>query len=264
MAQLTLQTLAFLDVETTGLSPWFGDRVCEIAVLRCEGDKVTDSFDSLINPERPLSPGAARVNGLQDSDLVHAPLFAEVSNRVLALLQEAVIVCHNVPFDLGFLSNELGRASRSLPLIRTLDTLQLARNHFSFASNSLQAIAVSLQIDVRGAHRALGDVFTTREVLRFFSRRLSASDLEVAIQPYSPPLGSYDELDLPPALGEALRGNRRVFIRYVDKKGDSSERWITPKQVLALRDYIYVMAHCHLREEERHFRLDRITHIEPE
>src|SRR5512144_2878005 len=109
MGQIEAGIFAYLDVETTGLSTWFGDRICEIAVLRCEGDNILGSFDSLVNPDRPISPGAARVNGLSDSDLLGAPRFAEVAERVLALIQDAVIVCHNVPFDLGFVSNELGR-----------------------------------------------------------------------------------------------------------------------------------------------------------
>src|SRR5574342_52338 len=101
MGPLGSHTLAYLDVETTGLSAWFGDRICEIAVLRCEGSRVVTSFDSLVNPDRPISPGAARVNGLRDSDLLGAPHFAEIAERVLTLIQDAVIVCHNVPFDLS-------------------------------------------------------------------------------------------------------------------------------------------------------------------
>src|SRR4030095_7548013 len=141
MSKLNSHTFAYLDVETTGLSPWFGDRICEVAVLRCEGDKVIDSFDSLLNPERLLSPGAARVNGLKDSDLNNAPRFTDVVERILALIKDAVIVCHNVPFDLGFLSSELGRMDKHLPTVLTLDTLEIAREHFDFDSNSLQSIA---------------------------------------------------------------------------------------------------------------------------
>jgi DNA polymerase III epsilon subunit-like protein len=37
MAKLDQHARAILDVETTGLSPWFGDRICEIAVARCQG-----------------------------------------------------------------------------------------------------------------------------------------------------------------------------------------------------------------------------------
>jgi len=165
MSELSSHTFAYLDVETTGLSPWFGDRICEIAVVRCEGDTVIESFDSLLNPERPISPGAARVNGLKDSELERAPRFIDVAERVMALAKDTVIVCHNVPFDLGFLSSELGRINQHLPTVLTLDTLGIAREFFDFDSNSLQSIAHWLDIEILGAHRALDDVFTTREVL---------------------------------------------------------------------------------------------------
>jgi len=146
MSQLISYTFAYLDVETTGLSPWFGDRICEIAVVRCEGDKVLDTFDSLLNPERPISPGAARVNGLKDSELQAAPRFMDIAERVMALVKDSVIVCHNVPFDLGFLSSELGRINKHLTTVLTLDTLEIAREHFDFDSNSLQSIAHWLDI----------------------------------------------------------------------------------------------------------------------
>jgi DNA polymerase-3 subunit epsilon len=264
MSKLNSHTFAYLDVETTGLSPWFGDRICEIAVLRCEGDEVIDTFSSLLNPERPISPGAARVNGLKDSDLKKAPRFIEVAERVIALIKDAVIVCHNVPFDLGFLSSELGRINKLLPTILTLDTLEIAREYFDFDSNSLQSIAHWLDIEVVEAHRALDDTLTTREVLKYFSRKLRNTEIERAITPYYPPVTSPQELNLPPVIEEALQSKKRLFIRYVDRKGDVSERWITPKQILALNDYLYMVAHCHLRDEERNFRLDRIEQMEIE
>ena len=264
MGKLNLYTFAYLDAETTGLSPWFGDRICEIAVIRCEGDRVIDSFDSLVNPERSLSPGAARVNGLKDSDLKKACRFIDVVERVMALVKDAVIVCHNIPFDLGFLSCELGRLNQHLPTVLTLDTLEIARHYFDFDSNSLQSIAHWLDIEVAGAHRALHDVFTTREVLRYFAQKLRETDLERAIRPYDSPITSSQEFNLPPLIEEALQSKRRLLIRYVDRKGAVSERWITPKQILALHDYLYIVGHCHLREEERNFRLDRIEQMEIE
>jgi len=264
MSKLDSHTFAYLDVETTGLSPWFGDRICEIAVVRCEGDKIISTYDSLLNPERPLSPGAARVNGLKDSDLKKAPQFKDVADQVLPLVKDAVIVCHNVPFDLGFLSSELGRVNKHLPTVLTLDTLEIARDYFDFDSNSLQFIAHWLDIEVVEAHRSLDDAFTTREVLKHFSRKLRSTEIERSIAPYYPPVTSSQELNLPPVIEEALQSKKRLFIRYVDRKGDVSERWITPKQILALNDYLYMVAHCHMRDDERNFRLDRIEQMEIE
>jgi predicted DNA-binding transcriptional regulator YafY len=91
---------------------------------------------------------------------------------------------------------------------------------------------------------------------------LRSTDLEHAILPYYPPVTAPQELNLPPIIEEALQSKKRLFIRYVDRKGEASERWVTPKQVLALNDYLYLVAHCHLRDDERNFRLDRIEQME--
>jgi DNA polymerase-3 subunit epsilon len=261
MFTLASRTLAFVDTETTGLSAWFGDRICEIAILRYRGDEILDSFDTLVNPGRPISPGAARVNGLTDAELAEAPTFAEIADRVMPLLENAILVGHNAPFDLGFLSSEFQRLGRQLPALEVIDTLQLARTYFTFPSNSLQAIADALLIDRTGAHRALADVLTTKAVLGHFLVELDPLPLGGLISAYTPPVTAPAAFDLPPQLQEAFASNKRLFIRYVDQKGHVSERWITPKQVLPLKDYIYLVARCHLRNDDRYFRLDRIAEM---
>lgn len=65
---------------------------------------------------------------------------------------------------------------------------------------------------------------------------------------------------LPTELSEAINSGKRLFIKYVDKDGEISERWISPKEVIGLSDYIYLQ-HCHTREAERTFRLDRIIEV---
>ena len=59
MDKSTLPELAIVDVETTGLSAAYNDRICEIAILRCHGAKIIAQWESLINPARPISPGAS-------------------------------------------------------------------------------------------------------------------------------------------------------------------------------------------------------------
>ena len=264
MGKLEFRTFAFLDVETTGLSAWFGDRICEVAILRCRGEEILEQFDTLVNPERPISPGAARVNGLEDEDLAGAPLFFEIAGQVKSLLEEAIIVCHNAPFDLGFVSSEFTRLGQSLPPLEVIDTLLLARKYFDFDSNGLQAIAGYLRMDRSGAHRALADALTTRDVLDYFLVELKPLPVDELVYVYSPPVAASAALNLPPLIEEAVASKKRLFICYVDSKGNETRRWITPKQVLTLNDYIYLAAHCHLRDEDRSFRLDRISEMKPD
>jgi DNA polymerase-3 subunit epsilon len=130
-----VQPIAVFDVETTGLSPAYGDRICEVGIVRARGDVIFDTYQTLVNPQRPISPGAARVNGLSDADVSQSPLFAEIAGQVLDRLEGAVLVCHNAPFDLGFLDAELSR----LGLLARLASSALAPMPLPFRSNSLSA-----------------------------------------------------------------------------------------------------------------------------
>ena len=71
MFDLSNARFAFLDIETTGLSPWFGDRICQIAVILTEGRRIKSTVDLLLNPERGLSPASSHVNGLDESRLAN-------------------------------------------------------------------------------------------------------------------------------------------------------------------------------------------------
>ena len=57
MFDISNARFAFLDLETTGLSPWFGDRICEVGIVITEGKRIKEQYQQLVNPESPLSPG---------------------------------------------------------------------------------------------------------------------------------------------------------------------------------------------------------------
>jgi DNA polymerase-3 subunit epsilon len=143
-------TFTVLDVETTGLSAHLGDRVCEIALLRCRGGGELARFQSLVDPGRPISPGARAVNGIADEELAGAPSFAEVSATVLDFLEGSALVAHNAPFDLSFLNRELEICGCTPISGVIIDTLALARRCYRFSSNSLGSVARYLGLDTFG------------------------------------------------------------------------------------------------------------------
>jgi DNA polymerase III epsilon subunit family exonuclease len=258
------QTLAVVDVETTGLSAFFGDRVCEVGIVRAQGDEVLDTYQTLVNPQRPISPGARRVNGLSDEDVSQAPLFAEIAGEVIARIDGALLVCHNAPFDLGFLDAELSRLGRPWQPAGVIDTLAIARSRFHFGSNSLSAVAASLGIETAQAHRALGDALTTFQVFRKLYRRLVHRGVLQGMElvgSHHPASLVMDEGLLPPSIQEALAGNSAIQITYLDAQGNETSRRISPLRVQAGYDAVYLVAFCHLRQAERSFRLDRIVAI---
>ncbi|HOY08809.1 MAG TPA: 3'-5' exonuclease [Candidatus Omnitrophota bacterium] len=157
-----------LDVETTGLSSRHGDRIIEVAAIKCEGLRVMDRFESLVNPQRPLSYGAYRVNRISAEMLNGAPLAADVLPQVHRFIQGSCLVGHNIKFDLGFLRHEFSSLGLSLGKeVAVLDTCQMARALLpELGGHSLREVAYAVGLDAFQQHRAMADVEMTYEVFR--------------------------------------------------------------------------------------------------
>jgi DNA polymerase-3 subunit epsilon len=255
------QPVVVVDVETTGLAAAYGDRICEIGIVRAQGEAILDTFQTLVNPQRPISPGAQRVNGIRDAQVASAPIFAAIADQVLMRIDGAMLVCHNAPFDLGFLEAEFSRLRLPWQPNGVIDTLDIARSHFHFGSNSLAVVARRLGIETPQAHRALGDALTTFQIFRRL-RSLLAGQGEEEIGVYRAIRVEVDELPLPPEIQDALANNQPITITYIDAKDDETIRTITPLRVHAFAGSVHLVAFCHLRQAERNFRLDRIVAIE--
>ena len=81
---------------------------------------------------------------------------------------------------------------------------------------------------------------------------------------YNSPAWPEEGIYLPTELSEAIHSGKKLFIQYMDKDGEISERWVSPREVIGLSDYLYLQAYCHSREADRTFRLDRILSVEAE
>lgn len=157
-----------IDVETTGLDPAEGHRVCEIALLRFLRGSVIDSLVSFVNPLRPISSGASAVNGISDPMVADAPTFPELFPGILEFLAGDPQVFHNAPFDLAFLRNEARLAGGRWPDATVLDTLVLARRSLRFRSHSLSSLCGELGIGST-FHRAEGDAWAAGKLLLVLS-----------------------------------------------------------------------------------------------
>ncbi len=258
-------SLTFVDVETTGLDSATGDRVCEIALLRVCGDQEIGRFESLVHPQRPMTPGAMAVNGITDAMLVDAPPFAAVLPQVHALLQDAVLVAHNARFDVGFLRYEWQIAGQTLPSLAVVDTLALAQARYRFRHNSLGAIASELGIIPTSLHRAMADVLITWQVWqRFVAHMREAGPVTLAHVMYPHSRRSVAELTaMITVLQEAIPTGKPLQLRYQPEKAPETVRVVQPLEVYYERGHGYIRAFCHLRQEERNFRFDRIAELRP-
>ena len=119
-----------LDIETTGLYAESGDRIVEIACLELiDGRRTANTYYARINPECPVSAGAATVHGMTWGSLQHEPVFAAIAATLYAFIAGSELIMHNAPFHLRFLDAEFARLGMP-PLAKLCvltDSLLLAR-----------------------------------------------------------------------------------------------------------------------------------------
>ena len=189
-----------------------------------------------------------------------------MAEEVAEWLRGAVVVCHNAQFDVQFLDSEFHRIEREFQIPNLIDTLMMARQYYEMPSYSLGFIAGSFHLPMTVKHRALDGALAVRGIFFAMMEQMKQFNkpLEEYIGIYNSPAWPDEGIELPTELGEAIYSNKRMFIRYVDGDGGETERWITPKQVMGLADYVYLQAYCHLRNDERNFRLDRIVEVKVE
>ena len=165
-ARLDQLTYTVFDTETTGLEPSNGDEMIAIGAVRIVNGRVLtrDTFDQLIDPQRPLSAAAARITGIDAAMLVGQPTVGQVLPRFHRFCADTVLVAHNAAFDLRFL--QLKEAATGVRFTQpVLDTLMLsAVLHPELESHQLDAIAERHGVTVTGRHTALGDALLTAEV----------------------------------------------------------------------------------------------------
>jgi len=155
------------DVETTGMRPQDGHAIVEIAGMKVSGSgNVLESFDTIVNPARPLDAEAAAVHGItQEIINKEGKPLIEVIPAFMLFCEDATLVAHNIQFDLSFLNKHL--QDLGLPLLGNpiIDTLELARQKVLLGSYSLKYLAQHFAIPQPTAHRALADVDVTRQLL---------------------------------------------------------------------------------------------------
>ena len=149
-----------LDTETTGLSS-VNDKIIEIACIEIEDHIPTgEKFHVFLNPEMEISQGAYDTHGISKEFLKDKPKFNDVAKDFIKFIDGKKLVIHNAEFDLAFLNKELKEVGeKQISKDNIVDTLNVAREKFPGAQNSLDALCKRFKIDNsrRQKHSALLD-----------------------------------------------------------------------------------------------------------
>lgn len=148
-----------LDLETTGLDVR-QDKIIEIGMIRFDGNEVLETYQTFVNPDRPIPPAVTQLTHITNPMVSKAPHILDVLDEVAEFVGNDSVVGHNVGFDLSFLHRY-----KILTKNRSTDTYDLASVLLPRAGRyKLSALAEQFGIDVEGKHRALADCTMTMKL----------------------------------------------------------------------------------------------------
>lgn len=154
---------SIIDIETTGNQYKFG-KITEIAIYQHNGQEITDSFSTLINPEMDIPFFITELTGINNDMVKDAPKFYEVAKTIVEMTLGRTFVAHNVQFDYKFIREEFARLGFDYSR-KTMCTVQLSRKLLpGHRSYSLGRLCNELGITINGRHRAAGDAFATAKL----------------------------------------------------------------------------------------------------
>ena len=163
---LTRANYVVLDLETTGLSSAY-DKIIEFGAVKVEHGIVTEEFDILINPERPLPRKIVEITGINDKMLEKQPTIKEALPRIVSFIGDAILVTHNAEFDFSFLQEALKNCGMEQLKNPVIDTLSLSRYLFPGSRyHSLGSLCRNMEVkyDEDEAHRANYDARVLNDV----------------------------------------------------------------------------------------------------
>lgn len=177
MKKIADETFVCIDCEFTGLDPE-NDRVIEIAVAKFTIDSVLEQFETLINPNYPISESSIAIHHITQDMVNNKPTMAEILPKIQTMINGHIAVGHGINFDIAMITKEANRANIpcSLSKIPMLDTLRLARSYGESPVNSLEQLRKHFNIQNEGAHRAMNDVLVNMEVFKHLVRRFKTTN----------------------------------------------------------------------------------------
>ncbi len=171
------QTYVALDLETTGLDA-DRERIIQVGAVKFQGDRVIDTFDTFVNPGRPIPDFIQRLTGIRPEQVSRAPAFTSVRHDLGIFIGGHPVIGHNIAFDLRFLDTEGLNLTNASYDTWDLAAFLLPRN----PEYNLVYLARQFGLTHRNAHQALDDAEATRQL--FLSLLSRAAELDPALLAY--------------------------------------------------------------------------------
>jgi len=220
--------LAIVDVETTGTSAMH-DEIIDIGVVLVDEMNIVGQWESLVKPNRSVSPFITSITGITNDDLVSAPRFEDIADTLMELIDDRVFVAHNARFDYAFLKYSFERMGRSF-LMPHVCTVRLSRTLFpQERRHNLDSIINRFHIHVENRHRALPDSLAVYQFLQkaylLTESTFEAAWKTISRRPSLPPhLPETTFHSLPETVGVYIFYDRNGMPLYVGKSKQIKQR----------------------------------------
>lgn len=174
---LTTQPLTLIDVETTGFKPSFA-RVIEISLIHATfQDGLLHQQTHLINPNVPIPPQITRITGITQSMVDSAEQSETIWPQYFPLLNQNLLVAHNIDFDYPFVVSECKQIGLTLDRPDRLCTVMLSRLLLpDLPSRSLPNLVQHFGFNVSTSHRAEADTQACWLLTQHLFTRLTQDD----------------------------------------------------------------------------------------
>ncbi len=155
-----------LDIETTWLSR-YKHQITEIAAIKLDGEKIIDTYQTLINPQRNIPSWITRLTWITNEMVADAPIISDILPDFLNFIEDHILVAHNSSFDYWFLSENIYKhhnfwLENPVVCTRKLSSRLIAE----LPRKNLWSICEYFNLTNNQAHRAMWDTSVTVEIFK--------------------------------------------------------------------------------------------------
>lgn len=181
-----LNNYTVIDIETTGLDPYFNE-IIEVSAIKIRDNKVVDEYTSLIKPRsysyvqeddetddyviienekvQYIDEYISELTGISNKMLDVAPDILEVLPTFKKFINDDILIGHNVNFDINFLYDNFIEFMNEPLSNNFIDTLRIARKLLpELKHHRLDDLITYFSKEIRNEHRALNDCKITNEI----------------------------------------------------------------------------------------------------